>query len=578
MKVKRGLALVLAAVMACTALPACSRSKAGSSSAAGAASGSGESKEPWTLEFTIPGAKDSISTDNDIGKELRKKFGVTIKIIGYSGDWKGHTAQMLAAGNYPEMMMLQDNDIYKSYVKAGALQDIGELAKKYAPNLLNFYKDEIPYWKYITGDGKFYKWCANSPDVEQATTPRFDMIVRSDILEEQNWPKLLNEDSYIKLLKRGLAAHPKTDGNSTLGMVMAAGEDWVLGDYMYELYAHGRYPEGSGILTWDTVDKKLVDTVLDTTNFKESIRFWNRLYREKILDPECFTDEDSVVQQKLSSARALSTFYVTWKIPDINKNLHKLGKDNMKYVTMPIMLQSMIDGKQNRIAQITDSYDHQSIVITKNCKNPQRIMEMVNWVCTQEGQDLLGWGIKGKHYTVDSKGIKTPTKEYIACANGTGSDPHFNDGISTDIFYFFLGLSSGFDKNNQCYNVQHDESVQNASMDDRVKDVYSHYGWTSIMDPWKKNSAFQFVTVHNGEFLSTSLDASDPVKQTENRLIEYKRKSMAKLIMSVSYDAFEANWADFIKGYKMLNPDSVKKAYSDGLKATQAKIQSYRTA
>lgn len=574
MKFKRGLAIALAASLAVAVLPGCSGSSSSSTPAKSTSAAQNAKQEDYTIEYLLPGAKDSKSMDNDIGKEIYKKFGIKINIVGYAGNWEEKCATMLAGGNYPDMLQLQGNAMVSKYEKAGALQDIGELAKQYAPNFLNFYKDSIPYWKLATDEHKLYNWTANTPDMEALTSPRFDMIVRSDILEQQGWPQVLDEDSYVKLLKTGLQQNQKTGGNDTLGCVIGASEDWIIGDAMQELYAHGKYPERSGVVAWDDDQKQFVDQVLDTASFKPGIKFWNRLYREKILDPECFTDTDAVAQQKLSSGRALSSFYVTWETNDVNKNLKNLGKGKMEYVTMPIMLKEQIDAGQKRVFPVTDSYDYQSVVITKNAKHPDRLMQLVNWVCTDEGQTLLGWGIKGKHYTVDAKGIKTPTKQYLDCANGTSSDTHFNDGISTNISYYFLGLSAGFDKNGQCYSVTKDESVQNAQMDNRLKEVYSHYGWKTVTDPWKINKSFGFKEVHTGIYGSVTLATGSHEAVEETKLKDFKSKQVTALILSKSDADFEANWNKFTQDYKSMNPDIVKKAYNDGYSKINAAFES----
>ena len=584
MNFKRGLAFALAAVMACAALPACSKTENASSSGSSASSGASSAKvknDPWELDFTIPGGKDSVSTDNSIGQYLKNKFNVTIKITGYSGDYSSLCAGELAAGNYPEMMMLNNNTVFQNYVKAGALKDMGALAKKYAPNMLTFYKDQIPLWQYLSdADGKMYCFTADSPDVEQTTGGSFfDMCVRSDIIKEQNYPTLLDEDSYINLLKKGLAAHPKTDGQTTLGMVQGAAENWVLVQAMTQIYARGKYGEGSGILQYDPDTKKKVDLILDSTNYKEGIRFWNKMWREGILDKECFTDKDENAEQKLETGRALSTFYVTWELPDINKALKAAKKSQYSYVIMPIMLKSQIADKQSRVGTITDAYTSQTIVITKNSKNYDKIMQIVNWACTEEGQNLLGWGIKGKHYTVGTDGLKVPTAAYIACANGTGSDTHFNDGLGNLTSYFFFGLSSGYDKNGQCYNIIHDTSVQNAAMDNATKDIYSHYGWTSVTDPWKKNKQFSYKLIHSTDAMSKgNSDAQAEENVLNTKLGNYRDNHLAGLIMASSDADFEAKWANFVAGYKAIDPKGiVKQKANEGYKETQDLLKKYKT-
>jgi putative aldouronate transport system substrate-binding protein len=565
---KKILAFALAAVMVLTTASGCSSSKNNASStASGSANGA---KKDYVIQYLVPGGKDSKSLENDVGKEIYKKFGIQINIVGYAGDWEEKCATMLAASDYPDMMQLQGNTMVGKYINAGALLDIGSLATKYAPNFLKFNKASIPYWKLASSDGKLYKWTASTPNVQRATTPQFDMLIRSDVLEQQGWPKVMDENSYIQLLKKGLAANPKTGSKDTIGLAIGASEDWVLG-CMTSLYAKGRYSENSGIQTWDAKENKLVDSVLDTTSWKAGIKFWNNLYRAGVLDPECFTDTDAVATEKLNSGSALATYYMTWEMDAVNKNLQKLGKSNLEYVDMPIMLNEQLTANDKRIMPIIDSYDYQSVVITKNAKSPERIMELLNFVCTDEGQVLLGWGIKGKHYTVDSKGLRHVTQNYLDCANGVSKDTKYNDGIGT-YFYYFLGLSAGYDSNKQNYNVIYDESVGNLAMDDRLKSVYSHYNWSTVTAPWEKNSTFGYELVHSGIYDSASLTAGSAAATTETKLKEFKNKQMVPLIMAGSDAQFDSLWTKFIAGYKALNPSSVLDAYNKSYNDIKSKF------
>ncbi len=577
---KKILAIILATVMMAAVATSCAQSPATTGSTGGTdgttAAGSTttaaqtEPKEDYVIEYLIPGAKDTKSLENDVGKEIYEKFGIQINVVGYAGDWEEKCAQMLAGGDYTDMLQLQSSTMVKKYINAGALLDIGALAEQYAPNFLEFYKDSIPYWKLNSEDGKLYNWTANTPDVEHATTPRFDMIIRSDVLEQQGWPEVLDEDSFVNLLKQGLKDNPTTDGNDTLGMVAGAQEDWVLGDTMMQFASKGRYPEYTSPAAWDTETEKFVDGIQDVPAWKSGVKFWNTLYREGILDPECFTDTDAVATEKLNSGRALATVYVTWNMDAVNNNLKSLGKENMQYVTMPIMLKEQQTTGQKRIIPIIDNYDYQSIVITKNAKHPERIMELLNWVATEEGQALLGWGVEDKHYTVKD-GLRSVTQSYLDCVNGVSDDKTFNDGVGT---YYFLGLSAGYDKNQQVYNVNFDESVKNLAMSDRLKAVYSHYGWKTVTDPWKNNKNFKYEMVHSGLYSSVSLEPGSDVETTATKLKEYKMKQLVPLIIAESEGEFESLWAQFIEGYKALNPDSVVKAYNDLYSQLKTKFDS----
>ena len=44
--------------------------------------------------------------------------------------------------------------------------------------------------------------------------------------------------------------------------------------------------------------------------------------------------------------------------------------------------------------------------ITTTCREPERFIQFVDYLCSDEGQILLNWGIEGKQYQVEN-GVRT---------------------------------------------------------------------------------------------------------------------------------------------------------------------------
>ena len=403
--------------------------------------------------------------------------------------------------------------------------------------------------------------------MEVANGPMFDMLIRSDILEEQGWPQLLTEDDYITVLKKALEDHPTTDnGDPTVGITFAGAEDWMLTTLL--MLDRGGYTEcNSGLsVVWNN-QKDVFEDKFSNIYFEAGLKFLNRMYQEGILEDEIFTTDSATVTEQLQSGAALSTWYITWEQNGANQKLREAGKENMEYVIMPNTTQLQLDNGEKRCIRILDTYDWQSIVVTKNTKYPERIMELLDWASTEEGQILLGWGIEGVHYTIDEDGLRQLTPESIACMLGAGDDETYNDGVGT---YYFLGVSAGYDKNNQTYNRFCDESVYSLSMSDRTKEVYSHYGWEGVTDPWKKNDKFGYEYVHTGLAGTVALNPSTDESALDTKLSEYIYKHMAQLILAESDEEFEAKYDEFMAEYQSYGPQTVVDAYNsvyDGIKA-----------
>ena len=54
----------------------------------------------------------------------------------------------------------------------------------------------------------------------------------------------------------------------------------------------------------------------------------------------------------------------------------------------------------------------ETYVITKKCRYPERIAKLLDFLSTDEGKDLIGWGIEGVHYS-RVNGKKVVTDEFI---------------------------------------------------------------------------------------------------------------------------------------------------------------------
>ena len=418
--------LVCSLVFSLTSCGGAQNGQDSSQPASGAqSSSSGESakeQSEYTIKYMLPSANSitstiTKSTETKIGQMIKDKFNIVFEFVPYAGNWDEKCAVMLAGGDYPEILNINTESLIKKYIKAGALIQLDDLADQYGKNFEERYKDTIPYWRMTSEDGKLYKYEAGAPDMECVTGPQFDVAVRSDVLEALGYPKLLSEDSYIDFLKKGLQMFPETDGQKTLGMVLPGAESWGIQGVVPIMYEKGKYTAAAGnrSVIWDNENNRFTDYMLHPY-VKDSIKFFNKLYKNGLLDPESFTDYTQQVTDKMNQARPLAIWYATWLIDPVNIQLAKNGKENMQYVIMPIMSDTQLANKDSRVARILDNYSWASMVITKNAAQPERIMQLIDWASTEEGQVLLGWGIEGDHYNVvDGKRVLTDTfkKNYL---------------------------------------------------------------------------------------------------------------------------------------------------------------------
>lgn len=528
-------------------------------------------EELYTIKFLQNQKTMSRSDETPIGKIIKDKFNIVFEFEQYTGSWDEKQAVMLAAGDYSELLWITSNDMVAKYAKAGAALKLDDLFSQYGKNITEKYKDIIPYWRLAAEDGGIYKYEYLVPNETAAYGPQLDIIVRADALEAMGYPELLSEDSWIEFLKGAKEKLPKVDGKDILGMVDPLAEDWGMGMTTYGV-AKGKYTTVAGAksVLWDNESKQYID-YMTNPYVKDSVKFFNKLYVNGLLDKEAFTDKMAQVTDKLNTGRPLASFFSTWIKGPVNSSLEAAGKGNMKYVLMPFMLNSQLQNKDKRVLVKYDVSPRNSMVITKNAKYPERIVKLLDWVASDEGQFTLGWGVEGTHYTVEN-GRRVPSAEFL---NGMKNDPDY--AIKQGLWgtYDFLGASYGTDANKQFYCVFNDPSYSKLSLSDVENKVLQKYGWESEADPWIKNKSFGFDTMASGN-LAISLPTGTNEVKVEQKIIELRDKTIPRLIMSKNDAEFEKEWEKFVAAYNALNPQPVIQKYNEIYKSNAEKLETLK--
>ena len=530
---------------------------------------SGSEKELYTIKiFDQNATKLSKWSDTPVGKVFLEKFNIDVELVPPpSGDTKEQLGLMLSAGNYPEIVWLQDQDITNKYIEAGALVALDPYLDK-MPNFTKWYEKSIPYWRQAAGDGDLYNWNALMPQDQAVFPENNDIIVRVDLLEQQGWPVPVAADEWVDFLKKAKEQNPTTpDGEETIGIAAPFGESWGMAGIAPILYEKGEGIQiSNGSIFWDAGKEKYVD-MFTHPDTKESFQFFNKLYREGLLDEESFTDKWDQFMEKVKSGRALSAWYAVWASGEANNAFKEKGWDDMAYITMPVQSNGQVErGEKNLImTQLTRPFD--TIAITKNAKYPERILEVVDFCSSEEGQILLQSGIEGVHYNVVD-GKRVATDEFI---NGVlnGKDYTLHEGIGMMSIFGTAASTSPVD--NQPYALANTEAVLKKSRLPRVNEAYEKLGWEKPISWWEDHAKWVTVGLASG----IGLEQSSEEGTLEAKLADFRVKNSAALIMAGSDDEFEALYNKLVEQYNKMNPQIVVDKYNEIYQNAKEDLKKY---
>jgi putative aldouronate transport system substrate-binding protein len=505
--------------------------------------------------------------DTVVGKVLYDKFKINFKLIPYAGDMREKQTLMLAAGDYGEMQYMQRDDIVINYIKAGALLKLDD----YLANMPNFtarFKDLIPYWRLV-GDGSLYKWENNIPRSLESDVEVNDIMVRTDMLEANDWVVPQSADEWVAFLANAVKTAKDVDGKPAVGLTLPLGEAWGLPGLVGALYEKGdTYQAASNAgYTYNLKTQKFED-YFKAPPVKESLKFFNDLYQAGALDEECFTDTLDITTAKLNKGQAVAGFYVTWCQNGANSELIKSGQENMQYINLPIQSNSQVAAGEKREIRTEASRPFDSWGLTTKCKDPARIMAMIDYITTDEGQILMRNGIEGTHYTV-ADGKRVPTEEMTKCSDATyNATQGLNMGGMIGMPVFNLLAADG-----QPVDLTLDQTyIDSNGLTDRQKAAFTAIGWTSSKSWYKINGFF----APSGMSTAVTVDPTTDLGATETKMTELRVKYSSMLILAKSDAEFEAIWQEAMTAYEKLNPEAVIAEYNRLIDVQSAKLASYK--
>jgi multiple sugar transport system substrate-binding protein/putative aldouronate transport system substrate-binding protein len=403
---------------------------------------------------------------------LEDRFNVEISIVNDSGN-KFDTR--MANGFLGDIVVYGSNGTqYQQSIQKNMLfawEDLN-LLDRYGTNLTTYFTQALEANRTLNsafGPEDKYKKIYGighgiSPNPSDHESFFYSWDIRWDLYKELGYPEVKDLNDYYQVLAdmRDLCKNPdgswKSDDEKTV-YAMSLFPDWD-GDmvmnvksfassyYGYDELLFGLYDAQNGVYH-DALEGTGTYGAADNGPYFKALEFFNRLYRNKLVDPDSETQTWDAMAEKVRNGRTLiSTFdfsgnllYNTLTTYKDDGSVNVLG-----HLDQGKMMAPLVPNDASVITYGMSPYGGSRVwAIGKQTHYPDRAMQIIDWLASPEGAMSTWYGLRGLHWDYDAEGNTVFTDFGAQCyadtatgqAGKTWVSPYTGDSYA---------LSGDFDK------------------------------------------------------------------------------------------------------------------------------------
>lgn len=341
----------------------------------------------------------SLKPGNLVEKEIAAQTGVHIKYTTPVGDANQKINTMIASGDLPDLITIgsYQTAVIRNLIDGDLVYPLDELAKKYDPYFFKVAKDQTVKW-FTQPDGHIYGYPNQSWTSDDVATARergsfeisspYAFMVRKDMYEAIGSPSMRTPEEFVAAMKKAKEIFPQVDGKNLIPLAMHDFSEWgnistdaILLDFL-------RIPRTDA-------NGKLVDR-LQNPELKRWLAAFNEMYRDGLIPEDVFIDKRPQIEEKMAQGRY---FAMLFQRTDVLRGQSERFKadPNSIYIAIDGPADSKMDDPQffgPSLQGWTTTY------ISKNTKHPDRLIRLLSFLMSPEGQQLLVMGKEGVTYDI----------------------------------------------------------------------------------------------------------------------------------------------------------------------------------
>ena len=344
----------------------------------------------YSLFLDIPWSPVDVWGTDHTSQEVTKLTGVSFEVT--KAQDTNHLGLLLASGDLPDAVFVFSNKA--RFETSTVSQPWDEIIPKYAPEFDSLVGADEKALATVE-DGHYYTLYTHNrnqeywDDLKQPVSyGEPTVMLRDDIMAELGNPKVESMDDFYNVLKQVKEKHPDYIPFLQPNLNGAALTGWfginTAGAWFIDKSGKVGLPQG------------------DREGYLPYLQYMNKLNRDGLLSAEGLTYDFNKQKQAVLAGKVFATAGQIFDVDLLNEELDKVAGNKMRYTAMN---KPLTVGGENRYAPTYTSSGFAGLYITQNCKEPGRLVSLMEFMKSPQGDQLTQWGVKDVDYKLTADGL-----------------------------------------------------------------------------------------------------------------------------------------------------------------------------
>ena len=503
-------------------------------------------EEPITVTMFVGSPYDQPLDDNKIYKKIEEDFGLKFEFE-------------FLGGNLDEKLnlMCSDEESLPDFFDGGNSAELLEnqgvlidllpyITEEGTPNLYKHIYTDDRIKKLVNDNGELfiipnYGVVYNDDIRNYCNGPAF--FIQKQVIEWNNYQVPTTVDEYFDLIERFIAENPTNeDGTPYKGFAILT-EGWRRFCLINPVqHLMGRPNDGEVIVdvhdpefaTWTFVDKDY------------AVPYYKKLneeYHKGLISPDTFVMNFEQYTNELANGHVLGMFDQAWDFGTATSSLTNEKRYAETFLPIPLMYsESDLEGiaLPSENWDLSEHYINAGVInkdrgfgIAKTAEDPERLVQLIDTLLSDEWQIALQWGIENEDWYTDENGRMNMTAEQYQ----QRSDSEWVRANKADAIFTSAPKKAGTMDNGNSWSPDLQPEIRNANLSDYDKDLYEKLGIQQIEQLF--NEPIELAPY--GE--AWQIDKG-PIDVDYQKWLQLQVEYLPKIISGAPED-FDANWAAF---------------------------------